>query len=403
MKLLIINSGSSSIKYQLLSMENETVLASGLVERIGEAMGIVKNTLYPDTAKELKVTLEEPIPDHRQGMLLVVSLLCDKEKGIIADKKEITGIGHRVVHGGEDFHQSTLITPEVIEALKKNIPLAPLHNPANLDGIRVAMELFPDAVQVGVFDTAFHQTMPPQAYLYALPHELYEKDRIRRYGFHGTSHAFVAGECARMLDKPLGECNLVTVHLGNGSSITAIDKGRSVDTSMGMTPLEGLVMGTRCGDLDPAIHLFLHKNKGMDLSAIDTLLNKASGLKGLCGMNDLRDIHKAVDEGDKRAQQALDALCYRNRKYIASYMAILGHVDAIVFTAGIGENDPIVRAESLRGMEFFGVHIDTVKNNQRSREARRISTDASKVQLFVIPTNEELAIARETARLISRN
>jgi acetate kinase len=288
----------------------------------------------------------------------------------------------------------------VIEAIRRNIPLAPLHNPANLDGIRVAMEIFTTVPQVAVFDTAFHQTMPPHAFLYALPYALYEQDRVRRYGFHGTSHRFVAGECARLLGKPLADCNLITVHLGNGCSMTAIENGRSVDTSLGMTPLEGLVMGTRSGDVDPALHLFLKQNKGMDLEAIDVLLNKESGLKGLCGMNDMRDIHKAATAGDARAKIALDVQTYRNRKYIGSYMAVLGRVDAIVYTAGIGENDPIVRAESLKGLEAFGVHLDKEKNAERAKAARCISRDDSTVRVFVIPTNEELAIAREVAQLV---
>jgi acetate kinase len=262
------------------------------------------------------------------------------------------------------------------------------------------MDIFPTVFQVAVFDTAFHQTMPPHAFMYALPYSLYEQDRVRRYGFHGTSHRFVAGECARLLGKSLAECNLITVHLGNGCSMTAIENGRSVDTSLGMTPLEGLVMGTRSGDLDPAIHLFLKQNKGMELEAIDAMLNKESGLKGLCGMNDMRDIHQAAAAGNPRAAMALDVQTYRNRKYIGAYMAVLGRVDAIVFTAGIGENDDIVRAESLKGMEVFGVRIDAGKNAQRSKEARRISAEDSSVQVFVIPTNEELAIAREVANVL---
>ncbi len=257
MKFFIINSGSSSIKYQVIEMETEAVLATGLVERIGEEVGRLKNTCFPGTADERESVIEQSIPDHYSGMMLVIAVLTDKDKGVIGDTSEISAIGHRVVHGGEDFRASTLITPEVIEAIKRNIPLAPLHNPANLDGIRVAMEIFSQVPQVAVFDTAFHQTMPPHAFMYALPYSLYEQDRVRRYGFHGTSHRFVAGECARLLGKPLAECNLITVHLGNGCSMTAIENGRSIDTSLGMTPLEGLVMGTRSGDVDPALHLFL--------------------------------------------------------------------------------------------------------------------------------------------------
>ena len=400
MKFFVINSGSSSIKYQVIEMKTETVLATGLVERIGEETGRLKNTFLPGTATQRETVLEQPIEDHYNGMMLVIGLLTDKEHGAIADASEISAIGHRVVHGGEDFRESTRITPKVIEAIQRNIPLAPLHNPANLDGIRVAMEIFPAVFQVAVFDTAFHQTMPPHAFMYALPYSLYEQDRVRRYGFHGTSHRFVAGECARLLGKPLPECNLITVHLGNGCSMTAIENGCSVDTSLGMTPLEGLVMGTRSGDLDPAMHLFLKQNKGMELEAIDVMLNKESGLKGLCGMNDMRDIHQAVADGNARAALALDVQTYRNRKYIGAYMAVLGRVDAIVFTAGIGENDDIVRAESLKGMEVFGVRIDAEENALRSKEARCISTQDSSVQVFVIPTNEELAIAREVANVI---
>lgn len=400
MKFFVINSGSSSIKYQVIEMKTETVLATGLVERIGEDSGRLKNVFLPGSATQREIVIEQPIADHYSGMMLVINLLTDKEKGIVKDASEISAIGHRVVHGGEDFRASTRITPKVIEAIQRNIPLAPLHNPANLDGIRVAMELFPAVFQVAVFDTAFHQTMPPHAFMYALPYALYEQDRVRRYGFHGTSHRFVAGECARLLGKPLGESNLITVHLGNGCSVTAIENGQSIDTSLGMTPLEGLVMGTRCGDLDPAIHLFLKQNKGMELEAIDQMLNKESGLKGLCGMNDMRDIHQAIADGNKQAATALDVATYRNRKYIGAYMAVLGRVDGIVFTAGIGENDDVVRAESLKGLEVFGVRLDAEKNSVRSKEARCISTPESSVKVFVIPTNEELAIAREVANVL---
>ena len=400
MKFFVINSGSSSIKFQVIEMKTETVLATGLVERIGEESGRLKNTFLPGTATAREIVIEQPIPDHYSGMMLVINLLTDKEKGIIKDATEISAIGHRVVHGGEDFRASTRITPKVIEAIQRNIPLAPLHNPANLDGIRVAMDIFPTVFQVAVFDTAFHQTMPPHAFMYALPYSLYEQDRVRRYGFHGTSHRYVAGECARLLGKPLAESNLITVHLGNGCSVTAIENGQSIDTSLGMTPLEGLVMGTRCGDLDPAIHLFLKQNKGMDLEAIDQMLNKESGLKGLCGMNDMRDIHQAIADGNKQAATALNVATYRNRKYIGAYMAVLGRVDGIVFTAGIGENDEVVRAESLKGLEVFGVRLDMQKNNTRSKEARCISTPESSVKVFVIPTNEELAIAREVANVL---
>lgn len=401
MKVLVINSGSSSIKYQLLDMEDESVLVSGLIERIGDARGDLINKAFPGSDKQVITEMEHPIPDHDTGMRLAIELLCDPYKGVISNTSEIGAIGHRVVHGGEDFHEPTLIATEVIAAIEANVPLAPLHNPANLDGIRVAMELFPGVPQVAVFDTAFHQTIPAHAYMYALPHALYEKDRVRRYGFHGTSHKFVAGECARMLGKPLGALNCITVHLGNGCSMTAVENGRSVDTSLGMTPLEGLVMGTRSGDVDPAIHTFLSRNKGMNIEAIDGMLNKESGLKGLCGMNDMRDIHAAIDAGDAQAKLALDVQTYRNRKYLGAYMAVLGRVDAIVFTAGIGENDDIVRRESLKGLENFGVKVDPAANARRSKTPFRISSDDSMVAVWVIPTNEELAIARETRAILA--
>ncbi|WP_028585909.1 acetate kinase [Desulfogranum mediterraneum] len=400
MKILVINSGSSSIKFQLLDMEEERVLASGLVERIGEASGLLATKFNPDTEQQQVVKLEQQIADHRQGMLAAIALLTDADQGIIKDASEIGAIGHRVVHGGEDFHQPTVISKEVLEAITANIPLAPLHNPANLDGITVAMDLFPAVPQVAVFDTAFHQSMPPHAYMYALPHAYYTEDRVRRYGFHGTSHKFVATETAKMLGKPLGECNLITIHLGNGCSMTAVENGVSVDTSLGMTPLEGLVMGTRSGDVDPAIHTFLHRNKGMSLDDIDEVLNKESGLKGLCGMNDMRDIHDAIAQGDERAKLALEVQTYRNKKYIGAYMAVLGRVDGLVFTAGIGENDPDVRALSLKGLEAFGVKIDARLNDQRVKEPLQISSADSTIPVLVIPTNEELAIARETLAIV---
>jgi acetate kinase len=401
MKVLVINSGSSSIKYQLLDMQSEAVLVSGLVERIGEARGELTNKAFPGTDSQAVTKIEQPIPDHNTGMRLAIDLITDPEKGVIKDRAEIDAVGHRVVHGGEAFHQPTVITAEVIAAIEETVPLAPLHNPANLDGIRVAVELFPGVPQVAVFDTAFHQTIPPHAYMYALPYGLYESDRVRRYGFHGTSHKFVAGECARLLGKPLDQCNMITVHLGNGCSMTAVEQGKSVDTSLGLTPLEGLVMGTRSGDVDPAVHAFLARNKGMDIEAIDAMLNKESGLKGLCGMNDMRDIHAAIDKGDARAKLALDVQTYRNRKYIGAYMAVLGRVDAIVFTAGIGENDDVVRRESLKGLECFGVKIDAGVNAQRAKEPLKISAADSAIAVWVIPTNEELAIARETKSVLN--
>jgi len=399
-KVLVINSGSSSIKFQLLDMQDESVLASGLVERIGEAEGQIKCELRPGAETEKVIKLQEPVPNHEHGMRKAVDLLTDAREGVIRDRAEIDAVGHRVVHGGEEFHQPTLITDEVIAAIEKTIPLAPLHNPANLDGIRVARELFPSSPQVAIFDTAFHQTIPPHAYHYALPIELYEKHRVRRYGFHGTSHQFVAGECARVMGRSLEELNIITVHLGNGCSMTAVEKGRSIDTTLGLTPLEGLVMGTRSGDVDPAIYAFLARNCGMDIDAIDTMLNKKSGLKGLCGMNDMRDIHAAIEEGDQRARLALDVQTYRNRKYIGAYMAALGHVDAIVFTAGIGENDSIVREKTVAGLEPFGIVMDRKANDQRVKRPTLLSAAESRVQIWGIPTNEELAIARQAVGVV---
>lgn len=401
MKILIVNSGSSSIKFQLIDMDGEKVLASGLVERIGEEKGVVSCTLRSETGLKAKVERSEKVEDHSKGMRLVVDVLTDPADGVISGKDSIEAIGHRVVHGGEDFHSPTLITAEVLEAIENNVALAPLHNPANLDGIRVAGELFPGVKQIAVFDTAFHQSIPPKAYHYALPSELYEKEKIRRYGFHGTSHQYVAQECAKQMKRSLTELNLITVHLGNGCSMCAIERGLSVDTSLGLTPLEGLVMGTRSGDVDPAIHFFLARNCGMDIERIDDMLNKESGLKGLCGMNDMRDIHEQIAAGNKRARLALEVQTYRNRKYIGAFMAVLGRVDAIVFTAGIGENDSIVRAKSLEKMEHFGVELDPQRNGQRVREPILLSSDSSRVQVWGIPTNEELAIARASKAVLT--
>ena len=401
MKILIINSGSSSIKFQLIDMRDESVLASGLVERIGEETAMIKCRMRPGSPDESVQEIKGEVPDHQSGMRKFVDILTDPVTGVVKDKSDISAIGHRVVHGGEDFQQSIIIDDDVVAAITRNTPLAPLHNPANLDGIRVARELFPGTSQVAVFDTAFHQSIPDHAHIYALPYELYEKHRIRRYGFHGTSHKFVAGECARLLGKPSSQCNLITVHLGNGCSMTAIKDGKSIDTTLGMTPLEGLVMGTRSGDIDPAIHAFLHRNQAMDIDQIDRMLNNESGLKGICGMNDMRDIHQAAANGDRLARLALDVQTYRNRKYIGAFMAVLGRVDAIVFTAGIGENDPIVRARSVEGLEMFGVILDENANRRRAKEPLLISSEESSVHVWVIPTNEELAIARESCAVLS--
>lgn len=404
MKILIINSGSSSIKFQLLDMQDETVLASGLVERIGESQGEADNikcTFRPGTDNESQLTMCQPISDHRQGMHTATELLTNKTAAVMADKRELTAVGHRVVHGGEAFHAPTIINEEVIKAIEEMVPLAPLHNPAGLDGIHVAQEFFDNVPHVAVFDTAFYQTIPPHAHIYALPYEFYTEHKVRRYGFHGTSHKFITGECAKVLNKPIDQCNLITIHLGNGCSMTAVENGKAIDTSMGVTPLEGLVMGTRSGDIDPAITALLYRNNNMSVEDIDRVLNKESGLKGMCGMNDMRDIHSAIEKGDERAKLALDVQTYKIRKYIGSYMAVLGRVDAIIFTAGIGENDNIVREKSLIGFEHFGAILDKKINNQRAKEPLKISTANSRTDIWVIPTNEELAIARETRDVVT--
>jgi acetate kinase len=400
MNVLVINSGSSSIKYQLLDMRTEHVLCSGGVERIGESQGSLTHKIAPGTDKEDKISLNQPIPDHEEGMHLIIGLITDAERGVVKSLDEIEAIGHRVVQGGDLFDRSCLVDDAVVEGLTKLIPLGPVHNPGHLAGIRVARHLFPKVPQVTVFDTVFHQTMPPRAYMYALPYELYEELKVRRYGFHGTSHAYVSKEAARFLGKSADAVNLITVHLGNGSSMCAVQNGKSVDTTMGLTPLEGLIMGTRCGDADLAIYPLLGAAKGMSIEEINDLTNKQSGFKGICGKNDMRDIHAAVAGGDARAKLALDMFGYRNRKYIGSYLAVLGRVDAIVFTAGIGENDPVARELSVRGLEHLGIKLDHDRNLAPARGARDIASADSPVRVLVIPTNEELEIARQTVGVL---
>lgn len=401
MKILVINCGSSSLKYQLYDMTTSTTLASGLIERIGEPQGLLTHKNHPGTDGETKIVQEEPITDHEAGMRLAQELLVDPKTGVVADRSDIQAVGHRVVHGGETFRASTLISPEVIAAIEKTIPLAPLHNPANLTGIRVARELFPDAPQVAVFDTAFHQTMPPHAYHYALPYEFYEELGVRRYGFHGTSHKFVAEEAAGLLERPLRDLNLVTAHLGSGASICAIEKGRSIDTSMGMTPLGGVIMGTRGGNFDPGALIYITEQKGYSVAEIDRVLQKESGLKGICGSNDMRDIHARAADGDERARLALDMFIHRIRQYIGAYFFVLGNVDSLVFTAGIGEHDPLIREKCCAGLEPFGLILNREKNQTGRGQAREISTPDSPVRILVIPTNEELEIARQTVEVLN--
>ncbi len=402
MKILVINTGSSSIKYQLIDLENEKVLSSGLVEKIGSESSIVKHKYSSGSEEEKSHKMNQAIPDHRAGLEIVASLLSDKTYGTISNPSEIKAVGHRVVHGGEMFHQPAVIDDEIIKAIKDNIPLAPLHNPANLTGIEVAQSIFSDAVHVAVFDTAFHQTMPDYSYMYAIPYEMYEKHRIRKYGFHGTSHHYVALETARYLNKPIEELKIITVHLGNGSSMTAVQNGKSIDTTMGMTPLAGLIMGTRCGDLDPAVPFFLAENNSCTIEHIDTMLNKKSGLLGICGKNDMREIHEQIAAGCKKSKLATDMLTYQIRKYIGAYIASMNGCDAIVFTAGIGENDDTARAGACTGMDYLGIEIDHASNSTRAEGIRDISGSNSKIKILIIPTNEELQIARETAEVIEK-
>lgn len=396
MKILVINSGSSSIKYQLFDMTAALVLASGLIERIGEPRALHRHIDNRGGGDETES--KHAIATHRDGLLEIGKVL--RENGVVYDLSELSAIGHRVVHGGEYFREPTLIDDDVVGRIREMIPLAPLHNPANLMGIEVALQAAPDTPQVAVFDTAFHHSIPQHAWRYALPDKLYSELHIRRYGFHGTSHRYVAKQAAQQLGKPLSSLNLITLHLGNGASAAAISQGRSVDTSMGMTPLEGLIMGTRCGDIDPAIHFYLGREAGLSNEEVENLLNKESGLKGICGSNDMREVHRLADAGDERARLALQMYCYRIKKYIGAYYAVLGHLDAVVFTGGIGENDAWTRAQSCAGMTALGIDIDSEKNLRHGKSAFDISSDSSAVSILVIPTDEELEIALQTVACV---
>lgn len=396
MKVLVINCGSSSLKYQLINMENESVLAQGLVERIG----IEGSILTQKVEGRDKYIIEQPMANHKVAIGLVLDALVDEKNGVIKSLDEISASGHRVVHGGEKYNKSVIINDETMVALEECVKLAPLHNPANIIGINACKELMPGKSMVAVFDTAFHQTMPDYAYMYALPYELYEKHGIRRYGFHGTSHKYVSGRVASLMGKNIEDLKIITCHLGNGASCAAIKNGKVVDTSMGLTPLEGLVMGTRCGDMDPAIVPFLQKAENMTAQEVDTLMNKKSGVLGVSGVSsDFRDIEGAAAEGNDRARLALDVFHYRVRKYIGSYAAAMGGVDCIVFTAGLGENSSTSREELCKGLEFLGVEFDSAANKVRGKETL-ISTENSKVKVYTIPTNEELVIARDTVELL---
>lgn len=398
MKIFVVNCGSSSIKYQLINMENESVLAKGMVERIGMEGALLKHT---PTGK-YTVDLPADIPDHSVGIKMIINALVNPEYGVIADMADIDAVGHRVVHGGERFADSVLITQDVLKGIEACAEIAPLHNPPNLHGINACMEIMPTTPQVAVFDTAFHQTLPKVAYLYGLPYELYVKYGLRRYGFHGTSHKYVAQVAASMMQEHMTDLRIITCHLGNGASITAIKYGKSVDTSMGYTPLEGLIMGTRSGEIDPAIIPFLMEKENMTAPQIDDYLNRRSGILGISGLSsDFRDLESAANRGDERSQLAIDLFAYKVKKYIGGYVAAMGGVDAIVFTAGVGENSPFMRDKICNGLEYLGTRIDPERNKVRGK-AQEISVKRANVKIFVIPTNEELVIARDTFNICKR-
>jgi acetate kinase len=395
-KILVINCGSSSLKYQFIDMSTETVLAKGLCERIGMGQSVVRHT----RGDEAPVVAEKPLGGHDDALQAVIGMLLDPGAGVIKGVGEISAVGHRVVHGAEKFSESSVITPEVLGAIKECVDIAPLHNPPNIIGIEACIKLMPGTPNVAVFDTAFHQTMPPKAYIYALPYEYYERHGLRKYGFHGTSHRFVAARAAAMLGRPAESLKLVTCHLGNGSSICAVDGGKSVDTSMGYTPLDGLMMGTRCGAIDPAVVTWLMDKEGLGTKEANDIMNKQSGIFAVSGVSsDFRDIGAAAAEGNERAALGLEMFAYQVRKYIGQYAAAMGGLDAVVFTAGVGENVHGVRREILSGLAFMGIAIDEDKNKIRGREID-ISAEGAAVRTLVIPTNEELAIARDTYALI---
>ncbi|KLU39180.1 MAG: acetate kinase [Peptococcaceae bacterium 1109] len=397
MKIFVLNCGSSSVKYKLYDMEGERVLAEGRVERVGQENATIT---HQSTGKE-KITKTMPILEHTVAISETLHLLLHPEHGVLNSLDEIDAVGHRVVHGGESFSESTLIKEDTKDILDSLAELAPLHNPANVMGIRAAERLMPHTPQVAVFDTAFHSTMPSHAYLYAIPFNLYQKHKVRRYGFHGTSHLFVTQKAAEMIGKDIKDLRIVSCHLGNGASIAAVQGGQSVDTTMGFTPLEGLMMGTRSGDIDPGAIFYLMKTYDLSLHEIDSLLNKHSGLYGIAGVSDMRDIEKKMSEGDRLAQMAFDMYEYRIRKYIGAYIAAMGGIDALVFTAGIGENTPSLRTKLCQNLSYLGIELNEELNQKRG-EPLDITTEDSKVRVFVIPTDEELVIARDTATIVGR-
>ncbi|MCU6708311.1 acetate kinase [Paenibacillus sp. J5C_2022] len=397
MKVLVINAGSSSLKYQLYDMSDESVLASGRVERIGMDSSIV--THEPVGAPEVRDVSE--ILDHVTAVKRVIDMLTHKEHGVVTSMSEIEAVGHRIVHGGEVFKSSALVTTEVKKEIKRLFDLAPLHNPAHMMGITAVENVLPGVPQAVVFDTAFHQTMPDTSYLYPIPTVLYRRHGVRRYGFHGTSHAYVSNKAARVLNKPLESIKMVTCHIGNGASCTAIMDGKSMDTSMGMTPLEGLMMGTRSGDIDPAIVPYVMNKEELTLNEASSMLNKHSGMLAISGLSsDMREVTEAMNEGDKNAKLAFDMYVYRVKKYIGAYAAAMNGMDVLVFTAGVGENSAVLRQAVVEGLTFLGMELDEERNAVRSKEAREISTDNSRVKVLVVPTNEELLIARDTYALV---
>ncbi|WP_444318808.1 acetate/propionate family kinase [Megasphaera sp.] len=397
MIVLVVNCGSSSLKYQLINMDNEEVMAKGLVEKIG-----LPDSQLTHKWNGQKKEIKQSIPNHQVAVKLVLDILTDAECGVIKSMDAIDAVGHRVVHGGEEFAASTLITDEVMKALEKCSAMAPLHNPPNIIGINACKAIMPGVPQVGVFDTAFHQTMPAKAFMYGLPYELYKEDHIRRYGFHGTSHRYVAGEVAKVMGVPVEKLRIINCHLGNGSSLAAIKYGKCVDTTMGFTPLAGVLMGTRCGDIDPAIVLNVMDNHNLSTKEMDTLMNKKSGVLGISGVSsDFRDLGQAAAEGNERARLALDMFHYQVRKEIGAFAAAMGGVDVITFTAGVGENGIEDRAAIAEGLEYLGAKLDPQRNNVRGKDAL-ISTDDSTVKMYVIPTNEEIMIARDTKDIVSK-
>jgi acetate kinase len=400
MRVIVVNSGSSSIKYETFDQGSLSAASKGLLERIGAADSRLKHRWLNPSGTWEEIVETRPIADHREGFSFILEVSGRSRSG--STSPEIYGVGHRVVHGGEKFREPALIDDAALGVIEELIPLAPLHNPANVTGIKVMRDLLPHVPQVAVFDTAFHQTMPPRAFHYALPYDFYQSYGVRRYGFHGSSHRYVAKEAARHLNILQDRLNLITLHLGNGASATAIERGKSIDTSMGLTPLEGLIMGTRCGDLDPAVHFYLARKTGRAVEEIEGILNKESGLRGICGLNDMREIQDRARQGDARAELALEMFCYRIKKYIGAYYAALGSVEAIVFTGGIGENSALVRSRSCEGLTGLGITLDERRNSAAAGGISEIHADESRVKVLVIPTNEEREIAQQTVEVIGK-